>query len=387
MVLSPRRAYALQNLLSNTIKPADAEVYCTHAGIQVIGVNFKQNAWLVWEEILKEVLKDQKTSLALLSEIRKEHDLADLRNFYNEIMDGRQERLRKLAEALKKGKCVVFLGPEVLKVRDNNTIVPFNELMSRELSDRMSKEYIYFDKSLSNNVSYLAQCFTDHPSVQDSEVASIASDKYQQYLEQELVDDDIHEQLAKLPLRLVVNANADDLLCKRLNEAAADTCLLKFYDISNSEVPGESVNGQSSLAATPAYKVIQYNIFGIFSHPDSILYTESQFLNFINNVLLGNPKLDSDVNRELQSQENYLFLGFDFDQWYFKILFEYFKVKKVDYACVSCGFQQAPAAGTPVRGVSSYNREFFEQEFKMFFVNDDIKKFIVDLRNTLKAIT
>lgn len=383
MVLSPRRAYALQSLLSNTVKPADAEVFCTHAGVPVIGLNFKQNAWLVWEEVLNQVLKDQKTSLALLTEIRKVHDLADFRNFYNEILDGRQERLRKLAEALKRGKCVVFLGPEVLKVRDNNNIVPFNDLMSKELSDRMTKEYIYFDKNLSNNVSYLAQCFTDHPSVQENEVASIASEKYQQYLEQELVDDDIHEQLAKLPLRLVVNANADNLLCKQLNEAAADTCLLKFYDISNSDVAGDGVPANGPV---PAYKVIQYNIFGIFSNPDSILYTESQFLNFVSNVLLGNPKLDADVNRELQVQENYLFLGFDFDQWYFKVLFEYFKVKKVDYACVSCGFQAPPAAGTPVRGISNYNREFFEQEFKMFFVNDDIKKFLVDLRNTLKVL-
>jgi hypothetical protein len=387
MVLSPKRAFTLQTLLSKTVKPADAEAFCQYAGVQPIGVNFKQNAWLVWEEILKEVLKDQKTSLALLTEIRKVHDLPDIRNFYNEILDGRQARLKTLAQALNKGKCVVFLGPEVLKVRQNNSLVAFNDIMAQELVDRMNKAYIYFDKSLSNNVSYLAQCFTDHPSVQDSEVASIASEKYKKFLEEELVDDDIHEQLAKLPLRLVVNANADDLLCKRLNETTADTCLLKFYDISNSDVEGENLsNGQPPPGPNPSYKVIQYNIFGIFSLPDSILYTESQFLNFVSNVLLGNPKLDSDVNRELQSQENYLFLGFDFDQWYFKVLFEYFKVKKVDYACVSCGFQQPPAAGAPTRGISSYNREFFEQEFKMFFVNDDIKKFLVDLRNTLKAI-
>lgn len=385
MVLSPKRTYALRTLLARTIQPADAEVFCTHAGVQTVNINFRQPGWNVWEEILNQVLQDQKASLALLTEIRKVHDPAELRNFYNEILDGRQNRLRKLAETLKKGKCVVFLGPEVLKVRDNNNIVAFNDLISRELCTLMSDAKIYFDGSLSNNISYLAQCFTDYPAVQAHEVASIAARKYQEYLEQELLDDDIHEQLAKLPLRLVVNANPDDLLCKLLNESTADTCVLKFLDISNSEMTAESTtNGQPAPAANPANKVIQYNIFGIFNRPDSILYTESQFLNFIRTVL-GTRQLDSDVSSELEIQENYLFLGFDFDQWYFKVLFEYFKVKKVDYACVSCGFQP-PGAGVPTRGISSYNREFFEQEFKMFFVNDDIKKFLVDLRNTLKAI-
>lgn len=386
MVLSPKRTYALQVLLSK-IQPAEAQVFCTHAGVQVANINFKQSARDVWGEILNEVLKDQKISLALLTEVRKVHDLADLRNFYNEILDGRQNRLKKLAETLKRGKCVVFLGPEVLKVRDNNNLVPFNDLLSKELSGLMSNQSIYFDKSLSNNISYLAQCFTDFPAADSHEVASIAARKYNEYLEQELLDDDIHEQLAKLPLRLVVNANPDDLLCKRLNEATADTCVLRYLDTSNSEMAAEPVvNGQPPPVANPGYKVIQYNIFGIFNRPESILYSEIQFLNFIRTVL-GSKVLDADVSSELEIQENYLFLGFDFDQWYFKVLFEYFKVKKVDYACVSCGFQQPPAAGTPVRGISSYNREYFEQEFKMFFVNDDIKKFLVDLRNTLKAIS
>jgi hypothetical protein len=386
MVLSPKRTYTLQTLLS-AINPADAEVFCTHAGIQTANINFRQTARQVWEEILNQVLQDQKTSLALLAEIRKGHDSAELRNFYNEILDGRQNRLKKLAEALKRGKCVVFLGPEVLKVRDNNNIVPFNDLLSRELSGLMSQKSIYFDRSLSGNISYLAQCFTDYPAADDHEVASIAARKYNEYLEQELLDDDIHEQLAKLPLRLVVNANPDDLLCKQLNDAAPDTCVLRFLDTSNSDMTVESTaNGQPAPGANPAYKVIQYNIFGIFNRPESILYTEIQFLNFIRTVL-GSKVLDADVSSELEIQENYLFLGFDFDQWYFKVLFEYFKVKKVDYACVSCGFQQPPVAGAPMRGISSYNREFFEQEFKMFFVNDDIKRFLVDLRNTLKAIS
>lgn len=388
MLLSPKQAFELRRELA-VIEPGDAERFWVRAGMDAAAVNFKQNAWLVWEEILNIALRDQKTILTLLEKIMEERDdLPKLKTFYNEILSARVVRLNKLADALKKGKCVVFLGPDVLKVRHQDRLVSFNEILSDELAKRMTDDYIYFDTNLSRNVSYLAQCFTDHPSVERGEAAAIAAERYKWYADNELVDDDIHEQLAKLPLRLVVNANPDDLLCKRLNEMAADTCLLKFYDISNSEVDADA-NGDGQPAADPqkAYKVIQYNIFGIFSKTDSILYTESQFLNFVSNVLLGNPKLDFDVNRELQSQENYLFLGFDFEQWYFKVLFEYFKVKKVDYASTSCAFQPPQAAEAPnARRISSYNREFFEQEFKMFFVNDDIKRFIIDLRNTIKLI-
>jgi hypothetical protein len=385
MLLSPKQAFELRRILA-VIEPADAERFWVRAGMDSAAVNFKQKAWLVWEEMLNIVLQDQKLVLKLLEKIKEERtDIEKLKTFYNEILSARLMRLNKIADALKKGKCVVFLGPDVLKVRHQDRLVSFNEILSSELATRMTQDYIYFDNNFSGNVSYLAQCFTDHPSVDNGEAAAIAAERYQWYADNELVDDDIHEQLAKLPLRLVVNANPDDLLCKRLNEAAANTCLLKFYDISNSEVdPSANGDGQPAPDAVP-YKVIQYNIFGIFSKADSILYTESQFLNFVSNVLLGNPKLDSDVNRELQSQENYLFLGFDFEQWYFKVLFEYFKVKKVDYASTSCASQPSQDAAN-ARRISSFNREFFEQEFKMFFVNDDIKKFLVDLRNTLKAI-
>ena len=104
----------------------------------------------------------------------------------------------------------------------------------------------------------------------------------------------------------------------------------------------------------------------------------------------GKSKLHPDVLREFNERDNYLFLGFDFEQWYFKILFQLFGIKKNEYSSISCGFENAlnpDQTGAVSQGnsrVSVYTREFFEQEFKIFFVNDDIKNFIIELSNLVE---
>lgn len=394
MLLSQKHFFRLRKELSAKVaSDVTAKRYCQNANVPVLKIRFNLSPWEWWEDILAIALGKQDTAIALLKAALKDDAENEVYNFYHdEILSSRQLRLKKLAEAFKKGKCVVFLGPDILQVRNNNTTNSFNDIMCRELEETMKNAFIYYDANLADNISYLAQCYADDPKSAPGEVAAIAADYYKTYLGQGLIDDAVYNELAKLPLRLIINANPDDLLCTKLNAINNNSCRLKVYDISNSALSGTTEAGASASAgngnSAAVPKVLQYNIFGIFTHENSILYTESQFLNFINSVILGNPRLDPDVLRELEDQENYFFLGFDFEQWYFKILFQLFKIKKVQYASISCGVDQSAQRADNLSeksSISIYNREFFEQEFKMFFVNDDIRSFLSDLKNLLQG--
>lgn len=391
LLLPRKHIHRLRKELSEQIKTTEeVERFCIHANLPVHKINLRGAPWNIWGSVIGNVITNQEQALALLDNIIRDphHNRNDIFLYYaNEIRSSKNVRLGKLAEALKQRKCVVFLGPDVLKVRDGNSLITFNESLCSKLEQEMKNYTIYYDKNLNKNLAYLAQCYADDPAYAPGDIATQALELYNELLPR-TIDRGIYEDLARLPLRLVINANTDDILFQQLKKAGIP-CTADFYDISNYKATAVISQSASKLDATdqPAGAMV-YNIFGSYQVPDSVLFTESQFLDFINRVLQGNPRLDPEVLRELNEKESYLFLGFDFEQWYFKILFQLLNIKKEQYASVSCGFEEIDA--DPIDGpvnakVSVYNREFYEQEFKMFFVNDDIRNFISELATLLES--
>ncbi|WEK34509.1 MAG: SIR2 family protein [Candidatus Pseudobacter hemicellulosilyticus] len=393
LLLTRKHIHRLRKELADTILHGDTIMrYCEAAGLPVNRIELRGDSWTMWGSVIGTTITadHQERALALLNHIITDHPENEIFiHYYNEILSSRNVRLSKLAAALKQRKCVVFLGPDVLKVRQNNSLVNFNDSLCAVLEATMREETIYYERNLNRNLAYLAQCFADDPFYAAGETAALARKIYDKLLPR-MIDRGIYEDLARLPLRLVINANADDILCQEMKKAGM-ACTTDFYDMSNIGampdkpspviLPGDEPQEQAAAAMV-------YNIFGSYQNPDSVLFTESQFLDFINRVLQGNPRLNNDVVRELNEKDSYLFLGFDFEQWYFKILFQLLNIKKEQYASVSCGFEEMdanPFAGPLNARVSVYTREFYEQEFKMFFVNDDIRNFISELATLLEA--
>lgn len=399
MSLSAKQMHKLRKVLYKLFPNGnEATFYLTTANIQNVFVDPNRNAWMVWGDVLEALKTDKEQLMQLLKAILNKHKSEELHSYYTELESSRKAKLLKLAEALIMGKCVLFLGPEVLKVKEGNSQIPFNEWIARILERRMEGENVYFDKGLKTNLGYMANCYKETHNYAFGDVAARSHKEFKSLLDARRIDQDIYEQLAQLPLKIVINANPDDLLCNFINEKTAGGCRLSYYDISSKEESPETAgvsgiqipgNGQFSAART-----VVYNIFGSFQNESSILHTEGEFLDFISRVTMGNPRLDSNLLAEFNEKDSYLFLGFDFEQWYFKVLFHLFKLKKDKYDAVSCSFEgqeqvigPANSLPAPPRRISVRTREFFEEEFKMFFVNDDLQTFIADLNVLLTGFT
>ena len=79
------------------------------------------------------------------------------------------------------------------------------------------------------------------------------------------------------------------------------------------------------------------------------------------------------------SQKKYLFLGFDFDQWYFKILFNKILELNVDQqnpVSLHCG---------PMK-FNETNVDYFEEEYKLYFVNENLTTFVKNLVTTFQKL-
>jgi hypothetical protein len=163
--------------------------------------------------------------------------------------------------------------------------------------------------------------------------------------------------------------------------------LFSFYNLSNEVLSqDQEIEKQKKVESEKAIEpkkssesVILYNIFGTYQQANTILYTESQFLRFIDRVIQGNPGLDAVIPTALNEMESYLFLGFDFNQWYFKVLFQLLKIKKVEDKAISCNVDNA------VR-YNIANKEFYEEEFKIYFIDIDVEQFLDDIIHRVQQL-
>lgn len=391
MILSAKQMHKLRKVLYKLFPNGDeATFYLTTAQIQNVFVDTKRNAWLVWGDVLDALKSNKEKMIRLLKTMLEKNDIPELRYFYTELESSRRLRLLNLAEALIMGRCVLFLGPEVLKVREGGAQISFNEWIARKLEERMVNDNVYFDKGLNTNLSYMASCYKETPNYMFGDVAALSNSEYKLLLEQQRIGRDIYDQVSKLPLRIVINANPDDLLCNYINQRKPGSCRLSYYDISSKEEERPQAEGISPMQVSGngqfSAQTVVYNIFGSFHNESSILHTEGEFLDFISRVTMGNPRLDNNLLAEFNEKDSYLFLGFDFEQWYFKVLFHLFKLKKDEFNAVSCSFEGQGLGANPLLTsgkISVRTREFFEEEFKMFFVSDDLQSFITDLNGLL----
>jgi hypothetical protein len=385
MIFSAKELHRLKRELDElTVSHIDIESRCVKAGLKA---EFRRNraeglkTWVLWGLILNEINTDHGKLKALVDAVLSEPNNSDnkvLISFQNDLSHRNETRLQFISKQIAGGKCVLFLGPDILRVRRGGQLISFNELLCEKLETELEDNFRYYDERMKTDLNYMAQCYSEIPGYAPGGVQTIASEIFQKHAP--MIDRPVFQKIAQLPVSLIINANADNLLCDEINNRTPNRCLFSFYNLSNENVSEEQeIEKQKKLdsenaieAQKPSGSMILYNIFGTYQLDNTILYTESQFLRFIDRVIQGNPGLDSAIPTALNEMESYLFLGFDFNQWYFKVLFQLLKIKKVEDKAISCNVDNA------VR-YNIANKEFYEQEFKIYFIDIDVELFLDDV--------
>lgn len=127
-----------------------------------------------------------------------------------------------------------------------------------------------------------------------------------------------YDLIAKLPVKLVLNTGPDVFLQKQF-EAADRQMAFSFFDRSQAK-PELPYFGKD--------KPLLYNLMGKVDEEESLILTHEDLFEYLEAVL-ARAELPDALIEKLFDARCFVFLGFNFDQWYVQILLRLLRLHKV----------------------------------------------------------
>lgn len=274
---------------------------------------------------------------------------------------------KSLRFALTQNKCILMLGPNLATITQNNQPIQLTTLLANELAAELISEGVKLEQS-SDNLRYVATEYFNQNG--ENILAMSISDFYGRYA-QEVAD--IYNQIADLPFYLAINTTPDTMLataCKRKGKYFEQS----YYDYATKiEVKFDYSNTQRPLI---------YNLFGTYENPYSLVITENDILQFITAIMRKESSIPDSIAKEFTSDKMYIFLGFDFEQWYLRVLLHALQLNSEG--------KQTSFAPKNLFLLEDESRIFFKNLFKLNFLEEDTNTFILDftkLINTLPTVS
>jgi len=235
-----------------------------------------------------------------------------------------------IIKRIEEEKCILIIGPDIALTNSDKSI------------NQQLKEY------LENNA-------TGCKYYSDDEFFSFADDAEKEYalmdiqrFYSQLQPNNIHERIAEIPFHLVISLSPD-LVLKTYFEAQKLSFSYDFYNKEQNPKPIEKPTAQKPLI---------YNLFGSVDTEGSVILTYDDLFDYLISVF-SKFELPQEFKSQLQASRLVLFLGFQFDKWYFKLLLRLLNLQegKINHA------------GLKDRQLLPQIRNFYADEFKMKFLN------------------
>lgn len=130
-----------------------------------------------------------------------------------------------------------------------------------------------------------------------------------------------HAILARMPVRVYITANVDELLETALRAAGKEptTMLCPWREFSEETDPA-TYSRDDDFDPTPERPLV-YHLFGLLSQPESLVLTEDDTFAFLIGITRHIKNIPSQVGRAL-TDSALLFLGFQTEEWSFRVLLQ-----------------------------------------------------------------
>lgn len=286
-----------------------------------------------------------------------------------------------LIARIRDGDCVLFLGPDLFASAEKQS---FYAEFSRQKCEQMKREQIDFDESQAGNIYYTMNRYIRGMSEIDKreqrlESTSLLAEKraFVSMLETMTSRNPVYQKLAALPFYLTINTNPDDELFRCQQKMGGGRKYhFSYYDITREN--NELVAQQDLPNEITPDNFVVYNVYGHATKEKvrSVITSESEFIQFTRKVNLQNNGMPACIRNFIRNDKYCLFLGFKYDQWSLKILLQ------------ALGF----SGDTPQKnisfadnGLSRYQRDFYRDEMKFLFIDNNTEEFINELSGKFGA--
>ena len=249
-------------------------------------------------------------------------------------IDPNDEIWEPLIEKIQEKKCVLLMGPDIASPKPGRSML--QEL--KEFLDNNQKgnePRFYSDDEFFLFADNRAKAF-----------GNIKITKFYKGL----ATPEVYNKIAEIPFHLIISVSPDHLL-----KTVFETYHLDFkFDYFNKEQnPKELEESEKNLP-------LIYNLFGDIDADSSLIFTYDDLFDYLIKIF-GDFKLPQALQYQLKNCETVLFVGFQFQKWYFRLLLRLLRINEV-------GIKGASDQNkTLVAGV----RNFYADEFGMQFIEAD----------------
>lgn len=275
---------------------------------------------------------------------------------------------QNIARNISEGSCVLFLGPTAItsKQPDGN-FKPLAELCANHLAKDLG-----LSKEEENSLYHVASALRIRAKRSDTMLISDVQDFYNK-AEREAQLHPMLEQLADMPFKIIINTTPDDFFARYYATAVRDY----RFDFYNFRKPTSDPLYTFGDDAAP----LIYNLFGFFKKSESLVLTYSDQLAYVNKITgAQHERLPDSLLAAFNVPRFYLFMGFDFDDWSLRVLFDaLFKNARNSIQPFAYPLKGKPEA-------DAYAKVFFQGEFRMEFPKVDIEAFVGKLQEYLNKL-
>ena len=167
---------------------------------------------------------------------------------------------------------------------------------------------------------------------------------------------DLHLKLAQIPCHTYINVTPDH----QLKDAFDEQGISRDYQLFNKKRNSPDLDRPSQDSP------LVYNFFGCIDEEDSLVITYDDLFDFLFSILGQSQRLPRELKNIIRSARIFLFLGFDFNKWYMKLLLRLFELHA----------ESMPIVPEQKKLTDSRMRSFYIDKFGMQFIEDDPNELI-----------
>ncbi len=275
---------------------------------------------------------------------------------------------QNIARNISEGSCVLFLGPAAITAKQaDGSYRPLADLCANQLAKNLG-----LSKEEEDSLYHVASALRIRAQRSDTMLISEVQDFYNK-AEKEAKINPLLEQLSDLPFKIIVNTTPDDFFARFYAQAVRDY----RFDFYNFRKPTSDPIYTFGDDAPP----LIYNLFGFYKKSESLVLTYSDQLAYVNKITgAQHERLPDSLLAAFAVPRFYLFLGFDFEDWSLRVLFDAL-FKNARNSIQPFAY---PLKGEPETG--PFAKVFFQSEFRMEFPKVDLEAFTTNLLEHYKNL-
>lgn len=304
-----------------------------------------------------------------------------------------QQGLRKwpaLINNIKSGRCTPILGPgtsewlfgsrRAIAERWAETFDFPMSASGRESLPQVA-QYVAVDQDLNfmreQLVAHLRQEVMRHlsdplpPNLENASLDELISAAGARYASQH--ENETYRVLAGLPLPIYITTNPGNLLGEALRAAGREP-VVEICRWSEDLTTLPSIYDTEPDYRPTAQRPLVYHLFGRLDEPESVVLTEDDYFDYLIGVTSNNDLIPAAVRRAL-TDTALLFLGFNLDEWDFRVLFRSImqregRNRRGRYAHIAAQIDPEQGQILEADGARRYLEEYFDDaDISIFWGN------------------